>query len=115
MLGHPLFAVNQSAFKRSSHLKIIEQKISFLLIDLSGYTALAEAHGGKVASEIVADFVDIVQSHVVAPCEVSERTGDELVITCEDPNLLVDVALKVLKEFKAQSNFPSFHAFADLS
>lgn len=87
----------------------MQKKLAFLLVDLSGYTALTEKHGGKIAADIVSKFVTLIQSIIKAPCEISERIGDELIITSKDPNALVDLARKIIEEVKAQVNFPSFH------
>ncbi|MEQ9286031.1 MAG: YHS domain-containing protein [Cyclobacteriaceae bacterium] len=87
----------------------MEKYLSFFMIDLSGYTALTEKHGGKTAARVISRFVHLVKSIIASPCEISERTGDELVITSKNPDALVSLVRNIKKKVEEQVNFPSFH------
>ena len=58
----------------------MNKDLAFLLVDLSGYTALTETHGGRTAAEITNQLMSIVGKSLVTPSKLAERIGDEAVI-----------------------------------
>lgn len=86
------------------------EKLAILIIDLSGYTALTELHGGKKASAIVRQFEEIVRKNVIDQCDIFERKGDELLITSLKSSSLVDLVMNLAEEINETTYFPSFHA-----
>ena len=86
------------------------EKLAILIIDLSGYTALTELHGGKKASAIVRQFEEIVRKNVIDQCDIFERKGDELLITSLKSSSLVDLVMNLAEEINETTHFPSFHA-----
>lgn len=65
-----------------------------MMIDLSGYTALTEAHGGLSASKIIDIFEETATKALQGASKIKERVGDEIVIVASKP---VDVALTALR------------------
>lgn len=87
-----------------------EKNIALLMIDLSGYTALTEAHGGLSAFNTVNTFEETVKLALEGGSEIVERVGDEIMVS--SPNS-IDVALSALKFQKLarkKSNFLLMHA-----
>jgi len=81
----------------------------FLIADLSGYTALTEAHGGISASKIVKRYFAIVQDCLQGDSQLVETIGDEVVIVGSDAANLIQVALRLREKVENEPNFPAVH------
>jgi class 3 adenylate cyclase len=55
-------------------------EVTFLMADLSGFTALTEAHGAAQAMDVVTRFMEIVEASLRPPARVVERIGVNLKI-----------------------------------
>jgi adenylate cyclase len=49
-----------------------EVDVVFLIADLSGYTALTEAHGGVEAAKVVVRYVELARSALAADARLVE-------------------------------------------
>jgi class 3 adenylate cyclase/YHS domain-containing protein len=81
----------------------------FLIADLSGYTALTEAHGSISAARIVKRYIEIVQECLHEKSQLVETIGDEVIITGNDAADLIQVGLNLRKKIEKEPNFPAVH------
>jgi class 3 adenylate cyclase len=81
----------------------------FLIADLSGYTALTEAHGSISAAQIVKRYIEIVHEILDKDAQLSERVGDEVIIVGSDAAHLIQIALKLKANVEKELNFPTVH------
>ena len=69
--------------------------ITILMVDLSGYTAMTEAHGGRSAAEIVARFSEIVQDALYKDSRLVECVGDGVLIVSPVAEDLIETTLEI--------------------
>lgn len=81
----------------------------FLIADLSGYTALTEAHGSISAARIVKRYIEIVQECLPEESQLVEKIGDEVIIAGNDAADLIQVGLKLREKVEKEPNFPAVH------
>lgn len=93
--------------KRMNDTKEIQR--DFLIADLSGYTALTEAHGSISAAQIVKRYIEIVQEILDKDSQLAERVGDEVIIVGSDAAHLIQIALKLKAKIEKELNFPTVH------
>jgi class 3 adenylate cyclase len=86
-----------------------EMEMVFLVADLSGYTALTEAHGGESAASIVTRYFEIVEEMVQPDASLVERIGDEVLIVSESAENLIRLAINLQKAIEKEPHFPSVH------
>ena len=61
-----------------------EIDIVLLVADLSGYTALTEAHGNISAAKVVNRYTEIAKESLYEGTSILERVGDEIIIAGND-------------------------------
>jgi class 3 adenylate cyclase/YHS domain-containing protein len=81
----------------------------FLIADLSGYTALTEAHGNISAAQIVKRYVEIVKECLLKDSQLVETVGDEVLIVGTDAPNLIQVGLRLREKVEKEPNFPAVH------
>ena len=72
-----------------------EIDVTFLISDLSGYTALTEAHGDRYAAEVIRRYVELSDSLLTESARRVERVGDELLIVADVPADAVRAAVRL--------------------
>jgi hypothetical protein len=72
-----------------------EIELALLIADLSGYTALTEAHGNMSAAEAVTRYVEIVHEVLHPSARLVERVGDEVLIAADEAASLVQTAINL--------------------
>ena len=87
----------------------MEQNISILIADLSGYTALTETHGSISAADLIDKYLDIVNASLNGDCKLQERVGDEIMIVSTAADDLLATAELLLQTTSAQYNFLQIH------
>lgn len=87
-----------------------EIELAFLIADLSGYTALTEAHGNISAVKAVTRYMEIVQGVLQPDARLVERVGDEVLIVAADPRSLVKTAIGLRDTIEKEPLFPTMHA-----
>lgn len=80
-----------------------------MISDLSGYTALTEAHGNISAAQIVNRYVEIVQECLLKDSQLVETVGDEILIVGIDAARIIQTALKIKRKVEKEPDFPSVH------
>jgi class 3 adenylate cyclase/YHS domain-containing protein len=86
-----------------------QQQIAFLIADLSGYTALTEAHGDLSAAQVVERYGEIVLSALSAETELVERVGDEVLIASPIVERVIETAVSLRAKIEQEPLFPSMH------
>jgi len=81
----------------------------FLVADLSGYTALTEAHGGISAARIVKRYIEIVRECLIEDCRLVETVGDEVLIIGNDASRVIQVGINLREKVENEPNFPAVH------
>ncbi|MGD2096983.1 MAG: adenylate/guanylate cyclase domain-containing protein [Desulfobacterales bacterium] len=81
----------------------------FLIADLSGYTAMTEAHGGISAARVVKRYIEIVQECLQEGSRLVETIGDEVIVIGDDAANLIRVALNLREKVENEPNFPAVH------
>jgi class 3 adenylate cyclase/YHS domain-containing protein len=87
----------------------MEKNLAILIADLSGYTALTEAHGATSAADLIEKFLKIVQDSLVGDSHLHQRRGDEVMVISESPDNLLSTALLLLKNSAKEHNFLLLH------
>lgn len=81
--------------------------VTFVFADLSGYTALTEAHGNDGAAAVIRRYVEIAREGLPADARIVERVGDELVIAAASAATAVDVAMSLRARVAREPRFPA--------
>jgi adenylate cyclase len=71
------------------------REYTFVIADLSGYTALTEAHGGAEAAKTVSRYMELASNALIPGVRLVERVGDQVLIVSEDPRGAVTTALRL--------------------
>ena len=87
----------------------MEENISILMADLSGYTALTETHGATSAADLIDKYIEIVKDCLVGDSKLKERTGDEVMIVSQSPDFILSTAVKIIKNTTKEDNFLQVH------
>ena len=90
--------------------KTKEIKGVFLIADLSGYTALTEAHGDLSAAKIVNRYVEIAKDVLRPGSHLAERVGDEILITASEAASIIRTAVGLRDTIEKEPLFPTVHA-----
>lgn len=87
----------------------MEKNIAILIADLSGYTALTEAHGSIAAADLIDKYIEIVENCLVGDSKLHERTGDEIMIISSSPDSLLATAVMIATKTSNEENFLQIH------
>jgi len=87
-----------------------EIDIVLLVADLSGYTALTEAHGNVSAAKVVNRYTEIAEESLFEGTRIIERVGDEILITGTDAAGIIKTALMLVHKIEAEPLFPTVHS-----
>jgi class 3 adenylate cyclase len=87
-----------------------EIEVVFLIADLSGYTALTEAHGNISAAQIVTRYAEIVEEALEPGVRFVERVGDEALMASADSASVLKTAVNLRDIIEEEPLFPTFHA-----
>lgn len=87
-----------------------ERDLVFLIADLSGYTALTEAHGSREAAKIVARYVALAQATLGPAVDLVERVGDELLLVAPNSSMAVEAAIRLRVTVEHEPLFPAVRA-----
>jgi adenylate cyclase len=80
---------------------------TFLFADLSGFTALTEAHGDEHAADLVGGFCLAVRQLLAEHQAQEVKTiGDALMLRAGDPAAAIRLALRVVHDVGTQHGFP---------
>ncbi len=83
---------------------------SFLIADLTGYTALTEAHGDFSAAQIINRYNELVERVLTKDVKFHQQVGDEIFLISTIPLSLLHYAIMLRDKVEKESHFPSIHA-----
>ena len=83
-----------------------ETDLVFVMADLSGFTALTEAHGNLRAADVVARYQEIVRSVLEPGVRFLERVGDEVVLVAEEAAPAIRTAVRLRDAIEREPLFP---------
>lgn len=87
----------------------MEENIAILMADLTGYSALTDAHGAFSAADLIDRYLEIVENSLVGDCHLKERTGDQVMIVSSSPDNLLATAMMISKQTCKEKNFLLVH------
>ena len=87
-----------------------ETERTLLIADLSGYTALTEAHGAAHASDIVLRFNRLAEAALEPGVSIIDRIGDQILCAGADPHAVLRVALRVCAAVEREADFLAVQA-----
>jgi len=85
-------------------------KGAFLIADLTGYTALTEAHGDFSAAQIIGRYSELVEGVLTKDVKFHRQVGDEILMISSNPLSMLHYAIKLKDIVEKESHFPSIHA-----
>ena len=88
----------------------MEKQLAILMADLTGYTAMTDAHGGESAARIVSKYMAIVAEALCGTARLIQRVGDQVVITAENASDLFTTATQIRTLAQREHHFLSIHA-----
>jgi class 3 adenylate cyclase/YHS domain-containing protein len=84
---------------------------TFLFADLSGFTALTEAHGDVDAADLVAEFLRSVRGLLPEHrAQLVKSIGDAAMIRCDDAADAIRLGVRIVKDIGGQHAFPVVRA-----
>ncbi len=86
-----------------------EDEYVFLIADLSGYTALTEAHGNLSAADVVTRYAEIIDVLLYPGVRLVDRVGDEALIVASEASELLTTAIAFRKAVEQEPLFPAVH------
>jgi adenylate cyclase len=87
---------------------------TFLFADLSGFTALTEAHGDEQAVEFATEFSSAVQGFLADySAEEVKTIGDATMIRCRDAGQAIRLGLRIVQEVGGRPGFPAVRVGMD--
>jgi Adenylate cyclase, family 3 (some proteins contain HAMP domain) len=87
----------------------MEENMSLMIADLSGYTALTDTHGAHRAADIVDEFISLVYQSLAGESVLHEHAGDEVMVVSSSPDDLLLTARQILFH-SSMDQFPLIHA-----
>ncbi|MBI2161029.1 MAG: YHS domain-containing protein [Candidatus Rokubacteria bacterium] len=78
----------------------------FLMADLSGFTALTEAHGSLHAADVVARYMEIVRGALEDGVRFVERVGDGILLVADEAAPAVRTAIRLREAIEREPLFP---------
>jgi len=87
-----------------------EVDVTFLMADLSGFTALTEVHGDFHAVSVTTRFSDIARAALAPAARLVERVGDQVLIVSPDATGALQTAVELVRVIADEPFFPRFRA-----
>ncbi|MEO8304112.1 MAG: adenylate/guanylate cyclase domain-containing protein [Betaproteobacteria bacterium] len=83
---------------------------TFCFIDIAGYTALTETHGGSAAADLVDEFRELLRSHVEPYGKLQELIGDCAFVVFPGPAIAIEALGRLYESIADRKNFPVVRA-----
>ena len=80
-----------------------------LICDLSGYSAMTEAHGPQSAAGLIRRFLKIIDGSISGNTRLIERVGDEVVLASQNIDDLIKTAINIQHLAEVEPGFLSVH------
>lgn len=82
------------------------REFTFAMIDLAGYTALAEHHGDDQAADLAVAFTDVARSCLLRDERLIKSIGDAVLLAVPGPQEGIALVGRVLATVSTVENFP---------
>src|SRR5688572_14446600 len=82
-------------------------EVTFVFADLSGYTALTEAHGNDGAATVIHRYMEMARDVLSEDARIVERVGDEVVIATTSAVTAVRLAMSLRARVEREPRFPA--------
>ena len=83
---------------------------TFCFVDIAGYTALTEAHGGGAAADLLEDFTSLVRESIEGSGHIHEIVGDCWFLVFSDPLAAIEGLSALYESIADRRNFPIVRA-----
>ncbi len=83
---------------------------TFCFIDIAGYTALTDTHGGMAAADLVDEFRDLLRTHVEPHGTLQELIGDCAFVVFPDALAAMKALAALYGSIADRQNFPIVRA-----
>lgn len=87
----------------------MEKDTAILMLDLSGYTAMTDVHGGASAARLVTKYMELVEKARSGNCELVQRVGDQVVMLAETGDDLLATIVQLMGFIVEENHFLSIH------
>lgn len=87
-----------------------EVDVTFLMADLSGFTALTEVHGDFHAVSVTTRFSEVAGAALAPSARLVERVGDQVLIVSPDAKGALQTAVELFQAIGDEPSFPRFRA-----
>lgn len=87
-----------------------EEERTIVFADLSGFTALTEAHGDEAGAAIALRFFDMARSVLTAEAKLVKTIGDAVMLVVPDPCSAVRIVLALQALADSTPDFPVLRA-----
>lgn len=84
--------------------------MTFLMADLSGFTALTVVHGDFHAVSVTTRFSEIARAALAPSARLVERVGDQVLIVSPDAKGALQTAVELVRAIADEPFFPRFRA-----
>ena len=78
----------------------------FVMADLSGFSALTEAHGSLRAADLIGRYMEIVRAVLEPGVRFLERVGDQVVLVADDAAPAITTAIRLREAVEREPLFP---------
>jgi adenylate cyclase len=102
-----VLTVASPRFVETPHM---EKNLAILMADLTGYTAMTDAHGGASAARIVNKYMQLVDNALHGSSRAVQRIGDQVVLIADNADDMVITAQKLNSLTLEEHHFLSIHA-----
>lgn len=87
--------------------------MTFGFVDLSGYTALTEAHGDDSAADCAARFYELTRRALQGDARIVKRIGDAVMLVSSSTLDAVATVARLIAAAEAEPDFPALRAGLD--
>lgn len=83
---------------------------TFCFVDVSGFTALTEAHGDHAAADLIQRFGGLVQESLAQPGRLVDAVGDASLVMYPEPEAAIEFVTLLFRRAIAEPDFPALRA-----
>ncbi len=87
-----------------------DEETTIAFVDLSGFTALTEAHGDETGMAVVLRFYDMTRSLLRDGAVLVKTIGDAVMLAAPDPETAVSIVFELKALTDSTPNFPAVRA-----
>jgi class 3 adenylate cyclase/YHS domain-containing protein len=92
---------------------VVGTSLTFAFVDMSGYTALTEAHGDDSAAECAARFYDLSRLALQGDTRIVKRIGDAVMLVSSSARDAVATVARLVAAAETEPDFPELRAGLD--